>query len=287
MKWITRERPKIDRIACPWLIKRFIDPGAEILFVPFQEVLSKAKEWDAIPFDIPGVKFTHYGDHCTFDALVEEYKIDDPAILTMARIIRGADTDRHEMADECAGLWALSAGLAHNIKNDHELLDKGMILYDALYSWAKYLQDEKHTQHPFENLLLEVFHKYISKKNEKQPKPPAWAKELKGIIQDQIDTNMNLSLQEISSDLNVHPAYLSREFSKYFDNLSYGEYLRKRRIEKAIHLLHTSSYSLSEIAYLTGFFDQSHFARVFKKHIGKNPSSYRKRLREGKTGTKT
>src|SRR3546814_20743368 len=104
------------------------------------------------------------------------------------------------MADGCAGLWALAAGLAHNIKNDHELLDKGMILYDALYSWAKYLQDEKHTQHPFENLLLEVFHKYISKKNEKQPKPPAWAKELKGIIQDQIDTNMNLSMQEISRD---------------------------------------------------------------------------------------
>src|SRR3546814_19221701 len=105
-------------------------------------------------------------------------------------------------------------------------------------------------------------------------------------MQDQIDTNMNLSLHEMSIDLNVHPSYLSREFSKYFDNLSYGEYLRKRRIEKAIHLLHTSSYSLSEIAYLTGFSDQSHFERVFKKHIGKNPSSYRKRLREGKTGTK-
>jgi AraC-like DNA-binding protein len=202
----------------------------------------------------------------------------DPAIHTMARIVRGADTDRHEMADESAGLWAVSAGLAYNIKDDNELLDKGMMLYDALYSWAKYLQHEKHTQHPFENLLLEVFHKVIQKKSGTQKKIPDWAKEIKEIIQDQIDTNLSLSLQEISRELNVHPAYLSREFSKYFDNLSFGEYIRKRRIEKAIHLLHTSSYSLSEIAYLTGFSDQSHFTRIFKKHTGKNPSAYRKKL---------
>lgn len=114
--------------------------------MPFKEVTHKSKELDAIPFDVPGVKFTHYGDRCTFDALVEEHKIKDPAIFTMAVIVRGADTDRHEIALQSSGLWAISAGLAHNFKNDHDLLEKGMILYDALYSWAKYLQKEKHTR---------------------------------------------------------------------------------------------------------------------------------------------
>lgn len=248
--------------------------------MPFAEVLPRAAEWKAIPFDVPEVKFTHYGDRCTFDSLVEEYRLRDPAIQTMARIVRGADTDRHEVAPECAGLWALSAGLAYNIKDDQELLEKGMMLYDALYSWAKHLQGEKHTRHPYESLLLEVFHKVIQRAPGRSEKMPAWAKELKGIIQDQIDTNLALSLQEVSAELQVHPAYLSREFSKYFDNLSFGEYIRKRRIEKAIHLLADPAYSLSKIAYLTGFSDQSHFTRVFKKHTGKNPSAYRKKLTE-------
>jgi AraC-like DNA-binding protein len=278
MKWITRERPKIDRIACPWLIKRFIDKEAEFIYVPFNEVVRKSKELDAIPFDVPDVKFTHYGDLCTFDALVDAYKIKDPAILTMAMIVRGADTDRHEIAFQSSGLWAISAGLAHNFKNDNELLDKGMILYDALYSWSKYLQKEKHTQQPFESLLLNVFNKYLKHTPGSKRKIPAWAQELKEIIQDHIDTN--LSLKEISKGLEINPSYLSREFSKYFEDLSFGEYIRKQRIEKAVELMKSSSYSLTEIAYLTGFSDQSHFTRIFKKYTGQNPSIYRKKLQK-------
>ena len=275
MKWITRERPKIDRIACPWLIKRFIDHEAEIIYVPFDQVKTKAQELDAIPFDIPDVEFTHYGDECTFDYFIRKYELQDAALQTLAVIVRGADTDRHDIASQASGLWAISAGLSHNITNDHELLQQGMVLYDALYTWAKHLQHEKHTQNPIENLLLDVYQRFIQQKSSSR-KIPSWAKELKEIIQDQIDTNLSLNLKELSQSLNVHPAYLSREFSKYFDDLSFGEYIRKLRIEKAMQLLEDPKYSLAEIAYLTGFSDQSHFNRIFKKHTGKNPSEHRK-----------
>ena len=276
MKWITRERPKIDRIACPWLIKRYIDKDAEILYVPFDHVLSKSKKINAIPFDIPGVKFSHNGDYCSFDALIKEYKIKDPAVQTMAIIVRGADTDRHDLAFQASGLWAISAGLSYNYKNDLELLEKGMIIYDALYSWAKYFQKEKHTQQPFENLLLNVFNNYLKGKRGANKKIPSWAQELKEIIQDHIDTS--LTLKELSKNLDISPSYLSREFSKYFENLSFGEYIRKQRIEKAKELMKNNSYSLTEIAYLTGFSDQSHFTRIFFKHVGQNPSEFRKRI---------
>jgi AraC-like DNA-binding protein len=275
MKWITRERPKIDRIACPWLIKRFIDKDAEFIYVPFEEVIRKAKELDAIPFDLPKVEYTHYGEECTFDYLIKKHQLTDPALLALAPIVRGADTDRHDLASQSSGLWAISAGLSFNIKEDQELLHEGMKLYDALYSWAKYLQHEKHTQAPIESLLVDVYKKFLKQKS---GKIPVWAKELKEIIQDHFDTNLSLSLKEISQSLNVHPAYLSREFSKYFDDLSFGDYIRKLRIEKAIQLLNTTKYSLSEIAYLTGFSDQSHFTRIFKKQTGKNPLSYKKEL---------
>ncbi len=277
MKWITRERPKIDRIACPWLIRRFIDREAEIIYVPFENVKSRAEELDAIPFDIPDVEYTHYGDQCTFDYIVKKHKVNDPAIKTISTIVRGADTDRHDIAPQASGLWAISAGLSENIKNDQELLEKGMIIYDALYTWAKDLQKVKHTQNPIENILLDVYKKFIKQKSQTR-KIPSWAKELKEIIQDQIDTNLSLSLKEISQSLHVHPTYLSREFSKYFDDLSFGDYIRKLRIEKAIHLLNESEHSLAEIAYLTGFSDQSHFNRIFKKTTGKNPSAFRKKL---------
>jgi AraC-like DNA-binding protein len=275
MKWITRDRPKIDRIACPWLIKRFIDKQAEFLYVPFNSVMKMAGEKNAIPFDIPGVEFTHYMDRCTFDYFLKKYKINDPALQRIAVIVRGADTDRHDLSEHSAGLWAISAGLAYNNKNDHELLEIGMIIYDGLYSWAKWLPDEKHTQQPFENLLLDVFNKFI-KKQKGSKKVPKWAGEMRNIIQDQIDTNLALSLKEISKGLDINPSYLSREFSKYFENLSFGEYIRKLRIEKAIQLMQTNQYALTEIAYLTGFSDQSHFTRIFKKHTGKNPSAFNK-----------
>ncbi len=286
MKWITRERPKIDRIACPWLIKRFIDKEAEIIYVPFDDVKPKAKKLNAIPFDVPDVEFTHYGDNCTFDYFVKKYKIKDPAVHTMAIIVRGADTDRHDIASQSSGLWAISAGLSRNINDDYQLLEKGMDVYDALYTWAKYLQKEKHTQNPIEHLLMDVYNKFLKQKQGTGRKTPAWAKELKEIIQDQIDTNLSLSLKEVSKGLSIHPSYVSREFSKYFDDLSFGEYIRKLRIEKSIQLMGQSKYSLSEIAFLTGFSDQSHFNRIFKKHTGKNPSIYQKNLLKGKKNTK-
>ena len=276
MKWITRERPKIDRLACPWLIKRFIDKEADIIYVHFDKVKSEAKRLNAVPFDIPDVEYTHYKDECTFDYFLKKHHLTDPALQTLAIIVRGADTDRHDIASQSSGLWAISAGLAHNYQSDQELLKKGMIIYDALYSWAKFHQKEKHTQNPTEHLLIDVFEKFLKQKSAK--KPPVWVKELKEIMQDQVDTS--ISLKQLSKDLDINPAYLSREFSKYFDNLSFGEYIRKLRIEKAMEYLNNSSYSLTKIAYLTGFSDQSHFTRIFKKFTGQNPSVYRKKLQK-------
>lgn len=287
MKWITRERPKIDRIACPWLIKKFIDSEAEIIYVPFVEVTDKAKELKGIPFDIPNVEYTHYGTESTFDYIIKKHKITDPAILIMADIIRGADTDRHEITEESAGLWAISAGLSYNITGDYKLLETGIVIYDALYSWAKHLYKQKHLQNsPFEKLLHEVYDKFLKDKKANK-KTPEWVRDLKAIIQDQIDTQFTFDLKKISTDLELNPSYLSREFSKYFDDLNFGDYIRKLRIEKAIHLIQNSTYSLTEIAYMTGFSDQSHFTRIFKLSTGKNPSSYRKNAQKGNSDTKS
>lgn len=278
MKWITRERPKIDRLACPWLIRKFVDTDAEIIYVPFDQVLEKAEELKAIPFDIPNVEYTHYGADCTFDFIVKKHQITDPAVLIIADIVRGADTDKHEIAAESAGLWAISAGLSFNITEDSELLESGMVIYDALYSWAKHLYKQKHLQNsPFENLLHEVYNKFLKDKKTNR-KTPEWVSDLKAIIQDQIDTQFTFDLKKISTDLELNPSYLSREFSKYFDDLNFGDYIRKLRIEKAISLIQNSDYSLTEISYMTGFSDQSHFTRIFKLTTGKNPSSYRKKI---------
>ena len=145
MKWITRERPKIDRIACPWLIKRFVDPEAEFIYVPAKNVLPEAKRLNAIPYDIHGVEYSHYGDQCTFDYIVKKHLIKDEAVNHIAIIVRGADTDRFYLTEQSAGLWAISAGLSVNYSNDLEQLDIGMKIYDALYSWAKFAKDEVHT----------------------------------------------------------------------------------------------------------------------------------------------
>lgn len=148
MKWITRERPKIDRIACPWLIVRFIDPDSEFLYVPATDVLSKAAETGAIPYDIPGVKFSHQGDLCSFDAFLEQYQLTDPALQQLALIVRGADTSRLELTPQSAGLYAISLGLSHTFSDDHEMLRHGMILYDALYAWCQHCQQETHAWPP-------------------------------------------------------------------------------------------------------------------------------------------
>ena len=148
MKWITRERPKIDRIACPWLILNFIDRQAEFIYVPREQVFQKAKELNAIPYDLPGAEYSHENDACTFDYIVRKHKIEDEAVQRMAVIVRGADTDRFDLAPEAAGLWAISAGLSYNFKNDDEQLALGIKIYDALYSWAKFVSTEKHNWNP-------------------------------------------------------------------------------------------------------------------------------------------
>lgn len=279
MKWITRNRPKIDRIACPWLIKRFIDPNAEILYVSYAEVLTEAEKQGAIPFDMPGVEYSHYADQCTFDYIIKKHQLKDPALKRIASIVRGADTDRHDFAQQAAGLEAIFSGLVYNISDDQQLLDVGMIIYDGLYSWATHLFKRKHSQDgPAEQLLLQVYHQYL--KQRKGKKTPEWAETLKEIIQDQLDTNMTLSLQQASEELEINPAYLSREFSKYFDNLSFGDYMRKLRIEKACELIEKTTHSLTEISYLTGFSDQSHFNRIFKKVTNQSPSAYRKSIKK-------
>jgi AraC-like DNA-binding protein len=277
MQWITREHPKIDRLACPWLIKRFIDPEAEILYVPATEVVATAEATGATPFDVPGVEFSHYGSDCTFDYFLKKYALHDPALHAMAPIVRGADTDNHALAQQAAGLWAISAGLAYNIRDDQQLLQQGLVLYDALYSWARHLQGQPHTQQPEEQLLVQVYTAYLQQAKDRSLPPPAWTTQLRDLIQDHIDTNLSVRLTEVADALQVNPTYLSREFARYFDDLSFGEYIRKLRIDKALQLLDTTTYSLGEIAYLTGFSDQSHFARIFKQHTGQRPSAYRKK----------
>jgi rhodanese-related sulfurtransferase len=137
-RWVTRERPKIDRIACPWLIARFIDPEAEFLYVPPREVLRAAKEKDAIPYDVPDVHFSHDGALCSFDAFLKTYRLTgNPVLAQLAVIVRGADTARLELAPQAAGLLALSLGLSRNFKDDHEMLKHGWVVYDALYAWCK------------------------------------------------------------------------------------------------------------------------------------------------------
>lgn len=148
MKWITRERPKIDRIACPWLIARFIDKSPEFLYVPAAEVLRVAQEQDAVPYDIPGVEFSHVGDLCSFDAFLSKYELDDPPLAELARIVRGADTSRLDLTPQSGGLFAISLGLSVLYDDDHEMLKHGMVIYDALYAWCQSAKAEKHNWPP-------------------------------------------------------------------------------------------------------------------------------------------
>src|SRR5262245_33692947 len=151
MRWITRERPKIDRIACPWLIRNFVDTDAEFIFVPSTQVLAKAADLDAIPFDVEGVELTHDGRLCSFDAILKKYNLTDPALAEVALIVRGADTAALHLAPQAAGLLAISLGLSHNFRDDHEQLAHGFVIYDALYSWSKFVRSETHTWNPQRN----------------------------------------------------------------------------------------------------------------------------------------
>lgn len=148
MKWVTRERPKIDRLACPWLILRFIDVTAEILYVPAAEVQRTTREQGAVPFDVPGVELTHDGPNCSFDAFLQRYGLADPALEKLAAIVRAADTDTLERSPQAAGLLAITLGLGVNIRDDQALLRAGLVIYDALYTWCRMLSGERHGWYP-------------------------------------------------------------------------------------------------------------------------------------------
>jgi hypothetical protein len=148
MIWITRERPKIDRIACPWLILRFIDARAEFHYVPADRVITMAQELRATPYDVPGVELTHVGELCSFDAFIKKYQIEDLDVSRLAIIVRGADTSRLDLAPQSAGLYAISLGLSATISDDHEMLRYGLVMYDALYAWCAKLQNETHAWPP-------------------------------------------------------------------------------------------------------------------------------------------
>jgi rhodanese-related sulfurtransferase len=135
--WVTRERPKVDRIACPWLIRRFIDSDARFLYVPVDQVLSVAAETGAVPYDIPDAELGHHGDQCSFDAIVARYRLEDPALARLSAIVRGADTGRPDLVPEAAGLLALSRGLSAVFDDDQRQLRHGLVLYDALFAWCR------------------------------------------------------------------------------------------------------------------------------------------------------
>ena len=148
MKWVTRERPKIDRIACPWLIARFIDANPEFLYVPAAEVMTQAERRGATPYDVPGVELSHVGELCSFDAFLARYALNDPALQKLAAIVRGADTSHLELTPQSPGLYALSLGLSLQFSDDHEMLKHGMVMYDALYAWCREGQSETHNWPP-------------------------------------------------------------------------------------------------------------------------------------------
>ncbi len=147
-RWVTRERPKIDRIACPWLVARFVDPDAEFLYVPTPQVQRVAAERDAVPYDVADVAFTHVGELCSFDAFIKNYRLSEPALDRLAIIVRGADTAHLALAPQAAGLLAISLGLSRNFADDHVMLQQGMVMYDALYAWCRDGQDETHNWNP-------------------------------------------------------------------------------------------------------------------------------------------
>ncbi len=137
MKWVTRARPKVDRVACPWLIKRFVDPQAEFLYVSPDQVMEIARRENAIPFDVPNVEFGHNGPECTFDAIMKRYNLADRALQRLAEIVRGADTTAKDLTPESRGLEAIAEGFRLVYRNDHELLEQELPVYDALYAYCQ------------------------------------------------------------------------------------------------------------------------------------------------------
>jgi len=164
MKWVTREYVHVDRTACPWLIKKFIDPRAEFIFVPVEKIEEIVKKEKAIPYDALGVELGHHGEKCSFDAIIEKYKIKDPAVLELAEIVRGADTDKPEAAPEAAGLDAVMTGISIVAKDDHEAIAKASPVYDAFYTNCKLKLLRKKCESEIEKLDRKQRREFLRKK---------------------------------------------------------------------------------------------------------------------------
>lgn len=283
MKWVTRLHPKMDRIACIWLIRRLIDPEAEIVFVPEHRIHPEAKHQNAIPFDEGGTDYFTYGEHqCLFDIFLRRHRLPDPALAVMSPIIRSISLGRNDPSPQAAGFRALAEGLALNIPPGDELTNQGIIFYDALYSWARQIPGLHQPPEYSEQTLMEVFHRFVTQKYSDRVRKPLWVQEIGAIVQDQIDTNLNLSLDDLARKMDANPHYLTNEFTRDFEDMTFGEFIRKKRIEKALELMEEEKYSLIEIAYMTGFSDQTHFGRIFSRHFGKTPTGHLKTIRAQK-----
>jgi hypothetical protein len=167
MKWVTRRYVHVDRTACPWLIKRFVDPKAEFLFVPLEKIEEIVTKETAIPYDAPNVELGHHGERCSFDSIIEKYKIKDPAVLELARIVRAADTDTMEKVPEAAGLEAIMSGMGIESKDDHETVAKAIPVYDALYTNCKLRLIREKYKSEIEKMDRNERREFLKKKLEK------------------------------------------------------------------------------------------------------------------------
>ncbi len=164
MKWVTRQYVHIDRTACPWLIKRFVDPEAEFVFVPAEKIAEIVEKEKAIPYDAPNVELGHHGEKCSFDSIIEKYKMKDPAVLELAKIVRAADTDKMETVAEAAGLEAIMTGIGMTAKNDQEAIEKAGPVYDALYADSKLKLIREKYKHEIEKMDRNQRREFLKKK---------------------------------------------------------------------------------------------------------------------------
>ncbi|WP_341835823.1 chromate resistance protein ChrB domain-containing protein [Chitinophaga pollutisoli] len=283
MKWVTCEHPTLDRIACIWLIRKFIDPEADITYLPEPRVIFFARAEKATPFGIKGTDYFTYGEHqCLFDIFLRRHPLPDPALPVMSPVIRCLTPIRNEPCPQAAGFRAIAEGLALNFPPGDALTGQGIIYYDALYSWARQLPGITKPPAYSEHALMEVFHRFLTQRYAERKPKPEWMQELSALVQDQIDTNICISLPGLARKLDANPYYLNNEFSNDLEDMSFGEYIRKKRMEKAVDLMEQEKYSLTEIAYMTGFSDLGHFSRLFNYHYGKTPTGHLKTIRAQK-----
>lgn len=278
MKWVTLHRPRLDHIACSWLILRFIDPSAEILFVSYKDVEKYIDKKDAITFDIGGAEYTavRNPEECLFDVFIRKHQLAGRQMDAMAHVVRCAVTGRFHLSPQAAGLAAIMSGLTRHAGDDQLFLQQGLVAMDGLYSWAA--GPEHRSEKQSDEKLLELFHRFITQKYADRAKKPRWMEEIVALVQDGIDTRLNVGLADLAERLKANPGSLVPAPDLH----RFGEEMRRMRMEKAMQLMEEETYSLAEITYLTGFSDQGHFSRVFGEYYGKTPTGHLKTIRAQK-----